>query len=75
VLRAPVRELKRGGPAMVPGESVVTLEDAERQAILRALRESRGQVGGEGGAADKLGMKRTTLQARMRKLGVNPKSF
>jgi formate hydrogenlyase transcriptional activator len=67
-LQAPVRELKRGGPGA--GE-VQTLAAAERDAILRALRDSNGRVGGESGAASKLGMKRTTLQARMRKLGID----
>jgi formate hydrogenlyase transcriptional activator len=71
VLQAPVRELKRAGAA--PG--AVTLEAAEREAIRRALRDSAGRVGGERGAAAKLGMKRTTLQAKMRKLGITPKSF
>jgi formate hydrogenlyase transcriptional activator len=71
VLQAPVRELKRAGAA--PG--AVTLEAAEREAILRALRDSAGRVGGERGAAAQLGMKRTTLQAKMRKLGIDPKSF
>ena len=67
-LQAPVRELKRGaGPAV--GE-VQTLAAAEREAILRALRDANGKVGGANGAAAKLGMKRTTLQARMRKLGI-----
>jgi formate hydrogenlyase transcriptional activator len=71
VLQAPVRELKRGGAA--PG--AVTLEAAEREAIRRALRDSAGRVGGEHGAAAKLGMKRTTLQAKMRKLGIDYKAF
>jgi formate hydrogenlyase transcriptional activator len=70
VLQAPVRELKRAGAAA----GAVTLEAAEREAILRALRDSAGRVGGERGAAAKLGMKRTTLQAKMRKLGIDPKS-
>jgi formate hydrogenlyase transcriptional activator len=65
-LQAPIRELKR--PATVAG--VVTLEAAERDAIVRALQESKGRVGGESGAAARLGMKRTTLQAKMRKLGI-----
>jgi formate hydrogenlyase transcriptional activator len=66
-LQAPVRELKRGGSAS--GE-VQTLAAAEREAILRALKDAGGRVGGTNGAAAKLGMKRTTLQARMRKLGI-----
>jgi formate hydrogenlyase transcriptional activator len=71
VLQAPIRELKRGGPA---GGEVQTLAAAEREAILRALRDSNGRVGGEAGAAAKLGMKRTTLQARMHKLGIDSKA-
>jgi len=70
-LEAPVRELKRASdkvPAAAKG--VVTLEVAERDAILRALDEAGGRVGGERGAAARLGMKRTTLQAKMRKLGI-----
>ena len=69
-LQAPIRELKRGGPA---GGEVQTLAAAEIEAILRALRDSNGRVGGDTGAAAKLGMKRTTLQARMRKLGIDSK--
>ena len=68
-LHVPVRELK-GGPV---GASVVTLEAAEREAIQRALHDAGGKVGGENGAAAKLGMKRTTLQAKMRKLGIDTK--
>jgi formate hydrogenlyase transcriptional activator len=42
----------------------------ERERILAALRESAGVVGGPHGAARRLGLKRTTLQARMKKLGI-----
>ncbi|MEO8596277.1 MAG: sigma 54-interacting transcriptional regulator [Candidatus Solibacter sp.] len=66
-LQVPLRELKRS-PG---GAAVVTLEVAEREAIQRALLEAGGKVGGERGAAAKLGMKRTTLQAKMRKLGID----
>ncbi|MGA8578966.1 MAG: sigma 54-interacting transcriptional regulator, partial [Bryobacteraceae bacterium] len=65
-LHAPVRELKRASG----GVGAVTMAAAEREAIERALRESGGKVGGADGAAARLGMKRTTLQAKMRKLGV-----
>jgi formate hydrogenlyase transcriptional activator len=51
-----------------------TLEAAEREHILRALRESHGQIGGTGGAAMRLGMKRTTLQSKLKHLGINPRS-
>jgi len=55
--------------------SAVTLEEIEREAILRALRSVNWIVGGADGAAAILGLKRTTLQGRMRKLGIEtPKS-
>jgi formate hydrogenlyase transcriptional activator len=46
------------------------LRDTERDAIVRALRESNGVVAGPNGAAARLGVKRTTLQSKMRKLGI-----
>lgn len=49
---------------------VGTLEEVERQHILRALRQTEWRIAGAKGAAVVLGMKRTTLQARMRKLGI-----
>jgi formate hydrogenlyase transcriptional activator len=52
------------------GTPVVTLEEAERQHIVRALRQTKWRIAGPRGAAIILGMKRTTLQARMRKLGI-----
>jgi formate hydrogenlyase transcriptional activator len=51
-----------------------TLEATEREHILRALRESRGQIGGLKGAAMRLGLKRTTLQSKLKHLGINPRS-
>jgi formate hydrogenlyase transcriptional activator len=51
-------------------ENVVTLETVERETILKALRACRGVIGGKDGAAAKLGMKRTTLNSRMQKLGI-----
>ncbi len=44
---------------------------AEREKILRALKESKGVVSGSNGAAHRLGIKRTTLQARMKRLGIS----
>ncbi len=68
-LRVPLAELKP--PAEAATEGLVTLEAAERQHILRALDETNGVLGGPRGAATRLGMKRTTLQSRMRKLGIS----
>src|SRR6267143_412765 len=50
--------------------SISTLEEAERQHILRALKQTQWRIAGPKGAAVLLGMKRTTLQARMRKLSI-----
>jgi formate hydrogenlyase transcriptional activator len=43
--------------------------------ILKALREAGGVVAGEDGAAARLGLKRTTLQSKMRKLGIKRPSW
>jgi transcriptional regulator with GAF, ATPase, and Fis domain len=45
----------------------------ERRAILEALRKANGRISGPAGAAALLGMKRTTLQYRMRLLGIKVK--
>jgi transcriptional regulator with GAF, ATPase, and Fis domain len=56
-------------PAPAPSPAS-TLDEAQRQHILRVLRQTRWRIAGPKGAAAILGMKRTTLQARMRKLGI-----
>ena len=45
-------------------------QDSERDRIIKALEEAKGQVGGPDGAAARLGLKRTTLQSRMRKYNI-----
>ena len=83
-LELPLQDLqakpKRSGPkTKAPptsaAASVSTLKDSEREAILRALRESDGVIAGPEGAAARLGLKRTTLQSRMQKLGITRPSF
>jgi len=54
-------------PQDVEGDS---LRDMEREHILRVLRETHGALSGADGAADRLGMKRTTLQSKMKRLGI-----
>jgi formate hydrogenlyase transcriptional activator len=68
VLRVPLADLKLPSEPM-PGETV-TLEAAEREHILKALEASNWVLAGPRGAAVRLGVKRTTLQSRMQKLGV-----
>jgi len=64
------RSIEASATTAVHAAEVATLEEAERQHILRALRQTHWRVAGPRGAATLLGMKRTTLQARMRKLGI-----
>ncbi|MFO7596555.1 MAG: sigma 54-interacting transcriptional regulator [Desulfocurvibacter africanus] len=60
--------------ATIPSEDgFPTLEHAERQHIERALRLTKGQIAGSSGAAALLGVPRSTLQYRLRKLGINAK--
>ncbi|NIR47617.1 PAS domain S-box protein [candidate division KSB1 bacterium] len=54
----------------VSGDAISTLEEAERQLILKALEKTDGVVGGAKGAASLLGLKRTTLLSKMKKLGL-----
>jgi formate hydrogenlyase transcriptional activator len=77
-LTVPLAELKqRSRPRAAddgrPGP-LSTLEDAEREHITRALQQANWLVGGPSGAAAKLGMKRTTLQSKMTRLGIERRS-
>ncbi len=74
VLSVPMAELKSDLPTQSasPGQDNLhnVLEVTERAQILRALEEARWVVAGPNGAAARLGMKRSTLQVRMQKLGI-----
>ena len=67
-LRVSLHELKTAAQTVPP--TVDTLEEAERGHILKVLKETRWVVGGWRGAAARLGMNRTTLQFRMKKLNI-----
>lgn len=67
-LFVPLAELKEA--SKVSTGSPATLEEAEREHILKVLRDRNWVIGGASGAAAKLGMKRTTLQSKMQKLGI-----
>jgi formate hydrogenlyase transcriptional activator len=54
----------------VAPKDIKTLEDATRDHVLQALEESKWVVGGRHGAAARLGIARTTLLAKMRRLGI-----
>jgi formate hydrogenlyase transcriptional activator len=72
VLHSPVTEMQ-WEPAREAADA--TLEQAEREHIIRVLRECGGRVAGAKGAAVKLGLKRTTLQSKMGKLKIERKDY
>ena len=72
VLRLPLTDLKQ----MTKQPSATcrrTLADAEREHILDVLKQTDGLIGGMHGAASRLGLPRTTLVYKMRKLGIEPR--
>jgi len=72
VLRVPLAELR-----LTPGSSThgSVLEILEREHILKVLRETGGVIAGVNGAAARLGMKRTTLQSRIQKMGITRQEY
>lgn len=82
-LRVPVGELNSlSGPASDPSScnpgvisSTGTLEQLEREYILQVLRQADGVIAGSNGAAARLGMKRTTLQSKIQRLGISKEDY
>ncbi|HYK48377.1 MAG TPA: sigma 54-interacting transcriptional regulator, partial [Terriglobales bacterium] len=72
VLNAPLAELAGTREGL---DSDGTLESLERQYIIRVLRETNGVIAGPHGAAVRLGMKRTTLQSRVLKMGISREEY
>jgi formate hydrogenlyase transcriptional activator len=70
-LRAPLAEFQ----AETSNSKEQSLEDAEREHIVRVLRETGGVIAGPTGAARRLGLKRTTLQSRMQRLKITREDF
>jgi formate hydrogenlyase transcriptional activator len=72
-LRVPHEDLERHArQACVPSS---TLRDAEREVITEALKSASGRIAGKNGAAERLGVKRTTLQNKMNRLGITRAEF
>jgi formate hydrogenlyase transcriptional activator len=67
-LFVPVEELE--SPTVIHPMAASTFHDAERRAIIDALRACSGRLAGRGGAAERLGLKRTTLQRKMSRLDI-----
>jgi formate hydrogenlyase transcriptional activator len=74
VLKVPLSDLKSAPTALKSSSDGPrkqdTLQEAERKHILAVLHETNWVLGGQNGAAVRLGMNRSTLQFRMRKLGI-----
>jgi formate hydrogenlyase transcriptional activator len=73
ILQAPLSDLRwfSDRDADPVPDGAITLQDADRDHILKALTETNWLIGGPGGAAARLGLKRTTLLGKMRKLGLS----
>ncbi|QNI33132.1 sigma 54-interacting transcriptional regulator [Alloacidobacterium dinghuense] len=71
VLRAPISELEPFSARRVSNAPITGLEELERDHILRALEASNWVVGGRNGAAERLGMKRTSFVYKMQKFRIN----
>ena len=68
-LNVPRTELRKTGVRSMIS-AATTFEQAEKCAILDALKNAAGRIAGNGGAAERLGLKRTTLQNKMRRLNI-----
>jgi formate hydrogenlyase transcriptional activator len=72
-LHVPLSELRTVGVGPRAGEQ--TLDAAEREHIIRVLRETKGMISGPDGAARRLGLKRTTLQSKMQRLKITRQDY
>ena len=70
VLEVPLAELKQTGRVVTEQNASNSLETVERDHILRILRETNWVIGGQAGAATRLGLPRTTLNNKMQRLGI-----
>jgi formate hydrogenlyase transcriptional activator len=75
VLYVPLAELQMKEESQDANSQNPSLETAEREHILRVLRETKGQIGGDDGAAARLGLKRTTLNSKLKKLGIERSDY
>jgi transcriptional regulator with GAF, ATPase, and Fis domain len=75
VLYVPLAELENEAEDEDATPQTSTLETADREHILRVLRETGGQIGGPDGAAARLGLKRTTLNSKLKKLAIERSDY
>jgi formate hydrogenlyase transcriptional activator len=72
-LNVPLDELKKS--SVRNAAPVSTFQEVERQAIIEALKAASGRISGAGAAAERLGLKRTTLQNKMRRLNITKADY
>jgi len=70
VLEVPIAELNSLSEIGVVNSTTSTFRQAECSIIVEALKAAAGRIAGKGGAAERLGLKRTTLQNKIRRLGI-----
>jgi transcriptional regulator with GAF, ATPase, and Fis domain len=74
-LFVPVAELEAVPAYETEIPESATLHEAEREHVLRVLKDCKGQIGGEDGAAARLGLKRTTLNSKLKKLRIERSDY
>jgi formate hydrogenlyase transcriptional activator len=74
-LEVPISDLPTSSEISVAMGAPSTFRQAESSVIIDALRAATGRIAGKGGAAERLGLKRTTLQNKIRRLGISKASY
>jgi formate hydrogenlyase transcriptional activator len=74
-LEVPVNELATSSDIHVAIGTASTFRQAESSVIIDALKAASGRIAGKGGAAERLGLKRTTLQNKIRRLGISKANY
>jgi formate hydrogenlyase transcriptional activator len=74
-LEVPASELPTSSDISIAMGGPATFRQAESSVIIDALRAASGRIAGKGGAAERLGLKRTTLQNKIRRLGISKANY
>jgi formate hydrogenlyase transcriptional activator len=74
-LEVPLAELATSSETNIAVRTASTFRQAESSVIIGALRAASGRIAGKGGAAERLGLKRTTLQNKIRRLGISKANY
>jgi formate hydrogenlyase transcriptional activator len=74
-LEVPTEELRSSSEVVFSATSASSFRQAECSVIVEALRAASGRIAGKGGAAERLGLKRTTLQNKIRRLGITKAEY